>query len=300
MPDRRAGEQTAPDPLEFEPHVELGSGGAHRGAVGTGRSRFALRGLALLYIGLLLGAPVAMVFYRAFEPGLAAMWESITEPNALHAFWLTIICVGVAVPLNTIFGVTSALYIVRGRGRLRRVLDAIIDLPFAISPVVVGLALILVYGQNGWFGEQLTSAGLQVIFSLPGMILATTFVSLPFVAREVIPVLREIGDEQEQAAHVLGAGNWQTFWRVTLPSIRWGVGYGIVLTTARALGEFGAVAVVSGKIIGETETATLLVENRFTQFDVAGAYAASVVLAVAALIVILSMTLLQRRTQVEE
>ncbi|MBI2691143.1 MAG: sulfate ABC transporter permease [Solirubrobacterales bacterium] len=273
---------------------------AHRGAVGTGRSGFALRALALLYIALLLGAPVAMVFYRAFEPGLAAMWESITEPNALRAFWLTIICVGVAVPLNTIFGVTTALYIVRGRGRLRRVLDSIIDLPFAISPVVVGLALILVYGQNGWFGEQLTSVGLQVIFSLPGMILATTFVSLPFVAREVIPVLREIGDEQEQAARVLGAGDWQTFWRVTLPSIRWGVGYGIVLTTARALGEFGAVAVVSGKIIGETETATLLVENRFTQFDVAGAYAASVVLAVAALIVILSMTLLQRRTNTEE
>lgn len=300
MPDQPGSELPISDPLEFEPHVALPSGAAHRGAVGTGRSRFVLRFLALLYIGLLLGAPVAMVFFRAFEPGLAAMWESVTEPNALHAFWLTIICVGVAVPLNTIFGVTAALYIVRGRGRLRRVLDSIIDLPFAISPVVVGLALILVYGQNGWFGEQLTSVGLQVIFSVPGMILATTFVSLPFVAREVIPVLREIGDEQEQAARVLGAGDWQTFWRVTLPSIRWGVGYGIVLTTARALGEFGAVAVVSGKIIGETETATLLVENRFTQFDVAGAYAASVVLAVAALIVILSMTLLQRRTKSEE
>lgn len=300
MPDQPGAVPPNSDPIEFEPHVELPSGAAHRGAVGTGRSRFVLRALALLYIGLLLGAPVAMVFFRAFEPGLAAVWESITEPNALHAFWLTIICVGVAVPLNTIFGVTAALYIVRGRGRLRRVLDSIIDLPFAISPVVVGLALILVYGQNGWFGEQLTSVGLQVIFSIPGMILATTFVSLPFVAREVIPVLREIGDEQEQAARVLGAGDWQTFWRVTLPSIRWGVGYGIVLTTARALGEFGAVAVVSGKIIGETETATLLVENRFTQFDVAGAYAASVVLAVAALIVILSMTLLQRRTKAEE
>lgn len=292
MPDST---NPAIDPLEFQPHVDLPTGGARRGGVGTGRSRLALRAVALLYIGLLLGAPVAMVFYRAFEPGLAAMFESITEPDALHAFWLTLLCVGIAVPLNTIFGISAALYIVRGHGRLRRVLDAIIDLPFAISPVVVGLALILVYGQNGWFGEQLTSAGLQVIFSLPGMILATTFVCLPFVAREVIPVLREIGDEQEQAAHVLGAGNWQTFWRVTLPAIRWGVGYGIVLTTARALGEFGAVAVVSGKIVGETETATLLVENRFNQFDVAGAYAASVVLAVAALLVILSMTLLQRR-----
>lgn len=268
---------------------------ALHGKVGSGRSRFGLRAIALGYLALLLVAPVAMVFYRAFEPGLQAMIESVTTPDALHAFWLTIVCVGVAVPLNTIFGIGASLYIVRGKGRLRRVLDAIIDLPFAISPVVVGLALILVYGQNGWFGEELSAAGLQVIFSLPGMILATTFVCLPFVAREVIPVLREIGDEQEQAAHVLGAGDWQTFWRVTLPSIRWGVGYGVVLTTARALGEFGAVAVVSGKIIGETETATLLVENRFTQFDVAGAYAASVVLAVAALIVIVGMTLLQNR-----
>lgn len=288
MPDR-----TPTDPLEFEPHVDVPVA-AHQ-AVGSGRSRFGLRAVALGYLGLLLVAPVAMVFYRAFEPGIGAMIESVTQPDALHAFWLTIVCVGVAVPLNTIFGIAAALYIVRGTGRLRRVLDAIIDLPFAISPVVVGLALILVYGQNGWFGEQLTAAGFQVIFSLPGMILATTFVCLPFVAREVIPVLREIGDEQEQAAHVLGAGSWQTFWRVTLPSIRWGVGYGVVLTTARALGEFGAVAVVSGKIIGETETATLLVENRFTQFDVAGAYAASVVLAVAALIVILGMTLLQNK-----
>lgn len=288
MPDR------APiDPLEFQPHVDVPAA-AHQ-AVGSGRSRFGLRAIALGYLALLLVAPVGMVFYRAFEPGIGAMIESVTQPDALHAFWLTIVCVGIAVPLNTIFGIAASLYIVRGKGRLRRVLDAIIDLPFAISPVVVGLALILVYGQNGWFGEQLTAAGFQVIFSLPGMILATTFVCLPFVAREVIPVLREIGDEQEQAAHVLGAGNWQTFWRVTLPSIRWGVGYGIVLTTARALGEFGAVAVVSGKIIGETETATLLVENRFTQFDVAGAYAASVVLAVAALIVILGMTLLQNK-----
>lgn len=267
---------------------------AHR-TLSSGRSRIALRVVALGYLGLLLAAPVGMVFYRALEPGIAALVESVTTPEALHAFWLTIVCVGIAVPLNTVFGVAAALYIVRGRGPLRRVLDTLVDLPFAVSPVVVGLALILVYGQNGWFGEALAEAGVQVIFSLPGMVLATTFVCLPFVAREVVPVLREIGDEQEQAAHVLGASNWQTFWRVTLPSIRWAVGYGVVLTTARALGEFGAVAVVSGKLIGETETATLLVENRFQTFDMAGAYAASVVLAAAALIVIAGMTLLQRR-----
>jgi sulfate/thiosulfate transport system permease protein len=258
-------------------------------------SRLGLRALALGYLGLLLGLPVTMIFWRAVQPGLGALVQSVTTPDALHAFWLTLVCVGVAVPLNTVFGIAAALYIVRGKGHGRRLLDTLIDLPFAVSPVVVGLALVLVYGQNGWFGQELASIGVQVIFSLPGMILATTFVCLPFVAREVVPVLREVGDEQEQAAATLGAGPWQTFSRVTLPTVKWGLGYGIVLSTARALGEFGAVAVVSGKLLGQTETATLLVENRFQTFDLAGAYAAAVVLAIAALLVIFTMTLLQRR-----
>jgi sulfate/thiosulfate transport system permease protein len=161
--------------------------------------------------------------------------------------------------------------------------------------VVIGLALILVYGRTGWFGSWLTDHGIRVIFSVPGMVMATMFVSLPFVVREVVPVLREIGTDSEQAARTLGASGWQTFWRITLPSIRWGVTYGVVLTTARALGEYGAVAVVSGKLLGQTETLTLHVENRFTQFDLAGAYAASVVLAALAVLVITSMTLLERR-----
>jgi sulfate/thiosulfate transport system permease protein len=161
--------------------------------------------------------------------------------------------------------------------------------------VVIGLALVLVYGNTGWFGTWLTEHGIQVIFSIPGMIMATIFVSLPFVVREVVPVLREIGTEQEQAASTLGSNWWQTFWRVTLPSIRWGLTYGIVLATARALGEFGAVSVVSGKLSGETETATLFVEQRFHQFDLTGAYAASVVLALMALVVLLSMNLLNTR-----
>jgi sulfate transport system permease protein len=160
---------------------------------------------------------------------------------------------------------------------------------------VIGLALILVYGHDGWFGGWLTEQGIQVIFSYPGMILATIFVSLPFVVREVVPVLREIGTEQEQAASTLGSTWWQTFWRVTLPSIRWGLTYGVVLATARALGEFGAVSVVSGKLSGETETATLFVEQRFHQFDLTGAYAASVVLALMALAVLLSMNLVNTR-----
>jgi sulfate transport system permease protein len=284
-----------PDPLEFKPHVDLPAAPAADQRAPSSPRRLALRFVALGYLLALLAIPVGMVFYRALEPGLGSMWESVTTPDALHAFWLTLICVGIAVPLNTAFGLLAALYVVRGKGYGRRMLDALIDLPFAVSPVVVGLSLVLVYGENGWFGESLAKAGFQVIFSLPGMVLATTFVSLPFVAREVIPVLREIGDDQEQAAQTLGANNWQTLMRITLPSIKWGLGYGIVLTTARALGEYGAVSVVSGKLVGETETATLLVENHFQTFDLAGAYAASVVLAGAALAVIFTMTLLQRR-----
>jgi sulfate transport system permease protein len=204
------------------------------------------------------------------------------------------VMVAVAVPLNTIFGVIAALVIVRQRFRGRALLNALIDLPFAVSPVVVGLALLLVYGRrDGWIGQWLAEQGIQVIFSVPGMILATMFVSLPFVVRETIPVLREIGTEQEQAAATLGAGAFQTFFRVTLPAIRYGVAYGVVLTTARALGEFGALSIVSGKLSGQTETATLFVENRFQRFDETGAYAASVVLALLALATLLAMTVIK-------
>jgi sulfate transport system permease protein len=259
-------------------------------------SKYGLRAVALGYLGLLLAAPVGMVCYRAFEHGIGPAWDAVTTPEAQHAFWLTFVMVVIAVPLNTIFGIACALLLVRSRMRGRSVLNAIIDLPFAISPVVVGLALILAYGQQGWFGNWLTNAGIQVIFSVPGMVLATMFVSLPFVVREVVPVLREVGLEPEEAASTLGASSWQTFWRVTLPAIRWGVAYGVVLTTARALGEFGAVSVVSGKISGSTQTATLFVEDRFQHFDYVGAYAASIVLALIAIAVLIFMTLLQRRT----
>lgn len=292
MADARAEESGSL--LEITPHGVLPESPINSTQAGRG-SRISLRVIALGYLAAILLIPVGLVFYRAFEPGLGAFWTAISSPDAQHAFWLTFICTVVAVPLNTIFGVAAAIYVVRGKGPGRRALDAIIDLPFAISPVVVGLALVLVYGQNGWFGSDLSNAGIQVIFALPGMILATIFVCLPFVAREVIPVLREIGDEQEQAAATLGANAWQSLWRVTIPSIKWALGYGVVLTTARALGEFGAISVVSGKIVGQTDTATLLVANKFENFDLAGAYAVSVVLAAAALLVIFSMTLLQRR-----
>ena len=259
-------------------------------------AKYGLRTIALGYLAALLLVPVVLIFFKAFEDGVGHAWDSVTTPDALHAFQLTLELVAIAVPLNTIFGIACAIVLVRHNFRGKALLNAIIDLPFAVSPVVIGLSLVLVYGSvDGWFGPWLADQGIRVIFSMPGMALATIFVSLPFVVREVVPVLREIGDEQEQAAATLGARGWQTFWRITLPSIRWGVTYGVVLATARALGEFGAVAVVSGRIEGKTETATLLVENNYEHFNVAGAYAAALVLAVLALGTLLAMNLIQRR-----
>ncbi len=255
------------------------------------RNRLALRFAALGYLALLLVIPVGLVLYRTFEPGPIAVWDSITTPAAVNAFWLTLEIAAIAVVLNTVLGVLTALLLVRSRFRGKWAIEALLDLPFAVSPVVIGLSLILVYGRGGWLADL----PFQVIFALPGMVLATVFVSLPFVAREVVPVLREVGDEQEQAAATLGASRWQTFWRITLPAIRWGVAYGVVLSTARAIGEFGAVSVVSGKVAGETVTLTLLVENRFQNFDLAGAYAASALLAVIALGTLLAMTLIKPR-----
>jgi sulfate/thiosulfate transport system permease protein len=260
-------------------------------------TRLGLRVIALGYLAALLLAPVAMIFYRTFEHGLEPVWNAITQPNAIHAFWLSIELVAIAVPLNTAFGIGIALLLERGKFRGRWLLGLVIDLPFAISPIVVGLALVLVYGQVGWFGNTLAEDGIKVIFSVPGMVLATAFVSLPFVARETVPVLREIGTDAEQAASTLGANGWQTFWRVTLPAIRWGVVYGVVLTTARALGEFGAVSVVSGRIEGQTQQLPLYVQDRFENFDSTGAYTAAVVLALLALATLVAMNLLTRRTR---
>jgi len=236
--------------------------------------------------------PVGVVLYRTFEPGIGEVWDSITTPAAIHAFWLTVEIAAITVPLVTFFGVILALVLARGEFRGKALLETVVDLPFAISPVVVGLALIFVYGNEGWIHLPF-----QMIFSMPGMVLATMFVCLPFVPREVAPVLREIGDEQEQAAATLGANAWQTFRRITLPAIRWGLTYGVILSVARAVGEFGAVSVVSGRISGETETLTLLVEKRFNNFDLAGAYAASTLLALIALAVLLAMTLIKPRRE---
>ena len=199
-------------------------------------SRFTLRGIVLLYLGFLVLAPVGLIFYRTFEHGLGPVIDTITTHNFLHALYVSLLTVAIAVPLNTIFGVACALILVRQEFRGKALLNAVIDLPFVLSPIVIGLALFLVYSQIGWFGDWLDGHGIQVIFSTPGIVLACIFVSLPFVVREVMPVLREVGTEQEEAASTLGASSWQTFWRITLPSIRWGVGYGVVISTARVLG----------------------------------------------------------------
>jgi sulfate transport system permease protein len=260
-----------------------------------------LRTVALLYLAVLLLLPLGVVFFRTFEHGFGVAWGWMTTPAAVSAFWLTLLMAAIAVPLNTIFGVGTAMVLIRGKAPGRKLLDSLIDLPFVVSPVIVGLALILVYGQDGWFGSWFQHHGIQIIYAAPGMILATIFVSLPFVVREVAPVLIEVGDEQEQAAATLGASRWQTFWRVTLPSIRWGVAYGVVLTTARALGEIGAVLVVSSNVAGSTLTLPLLVYQRDSQPGaqaVTGAYAAATELIVLSLVVLVAMTVLGSRRSV--
>jgi sulfate/thiosulfate transport system permease protein len=253
--------------------------------------RYVLRFASLGYVGVLLAAPVGLIFYRAFQHGFGPAWDAVTTPDALHALKLTLIIAAIAVPANTIFGILCALAIVRYRFPGFGVVNAIVDLPLALSPVVVGLALLLLYGNGGWL------AGHNVLFALPAMVLATIFVSLPFVVREVVPVLREIGTEQEQAAVTLGASALRIFQRVTWPAIRWAVAYGVVLTMARSLGEYGAVRVVSGHIVGQTETLTLLVQDRNEEFDAVGAYAASVLLALIAVATLLLLTRLRPKEE---
>jgi sulfate transport system permease protein len=257
-------------------------------------ARYALRFAALGYLALLLLTPVVLVFYRAFEHGFGHAWDAVTTHAAVHALELTLLIAAIAVPANTIFGVVLALALVRGRFRGRGLVNAIVDLPLALSPIVVGLALFLLYGRGGWLGG-LAGHGIKILFAVPGMVLATMFVSLPFVVREVVPVLREIGTEQEQAAETLGASPFQTFLRITLPVIRWAVAYGVVLTTARAIGEFGAVSVVSGRIEGRTQTLPLYVQAQFESFDMPGAYAASVVLALIAIAVVVALRIFHPR-----
>jgi sulfate transport system permease protein len=259
-------------------------------------ARYVLRFGALGYLALLLLVPVGLVFYRAFEHGFGHAWDAVSSHQAVHALELTLLIAAIAVPANTVFGIVLALALVRTRFPGRGLVSAIVDLPLALSPVVVGLALFLLYGRGGWLGG-LAEHGIEILFALPGMVLATMFVSLPFVVREVVPVLREIGTDQEQAAETLGASPLQVFRRITFPAIRWAVAYGVVLTTARAIGEFGAVSVVSGRIEGKTETLPLYVQARFEGFDTPGAYAASVVLALIAITTVVGLRAVHPREE---
>jgi sulfate transport system permease protein len=256
--------------------------------------RLGLRALAIGYVFLLVAWPVSLVVRHTFADGITTFTETLQDAYVQRALLLTAEVAAWAVVINLVFGVTISLLLVRHEFPGKRVLSALIDLPMSVSPVVVGLALLLVYnGRTGWFGPTLESAGLQVIFNSPGMIMATCFVALPLVIREVVPVLTELGDDQEQAARSLGATGRQTFWRITLPSIKWAVVYGVVLSLARSLGEFGAVKIVSGNFTGETQTATLVVEQKYQNFEQAAAYSTAFILAAIAVICIVVVSLLR-------
>jgi sulfate/thiosulfate transport system permease protein len=259
-------------------------------------AKYLLRGLTLLYLLFLLIIPIGLIGYRTFQGGFGPFWSALTSDDAEHAFQVTLTVAVWAVVLNTVFGIITALVLTRTRFPGKRFLSALVDLPLAVSPVVVGLALILVYGKYAPAGGWLERHGMQIIFATPGMVLATVFVSLPLVVRAIVPVLEEVGQDQEQAAHTLGASRWTAFRRITIPAIRWALAYGIVLCLARALGEYGAVAVVSGRVVGQTQTLTLYVEQEYQNFDQAGAYAAATALAAIAIVALLVTKLLRPKS----
>jgi sulfate transport system permease protein len=253
-----------------------------------------LRIVAVGYLFMLVIWPTALVFKQAFADGMEGFRTALQDPDVIHALKLTAEVSLIAVVLNTVFGVGMSVLLVRKEFPGKRVLNAFIDLPLAVSPVVVGLALVLVYNGNfGWFGPTLEGAGFQVIFATPGIIMATTFVALPLVIREVVPVLEDMGDDQEQAANSLGANALQTFWRVTLPGIRWAIVYGVVLSLARSLGEFGAVKIVAGSVIGETQTGTMIVQEKYQNFEQQTAYSVSLLLVLAAVLCLVVVALLR-------
>jgi len=258
-------------------------------------ARLLLRYVALAYIVILVVVPVGLILWRTFSPGLGTFWASVSTPAAISALNLSLLVVAIVVPLNVLFGVPTALVLARNRFRGKSVLQAVIDLPFAVSPVVVGVALILLWGSAGVLGFVENDLGFKIIFGLPGIVLASIFVTVPFVIREVEPLLHELGTDQEEAASTLGSQWWQTFWRITLPSIRWGLTYGIVLTIARTLGEYGAVIMVSSNLPGTSQTMTLLVSDRYSRGQEYGAYAVSTVLMTVAVLVLIVQVILDAR-----
>ncbi|SDY67816.1 sulfate transport system permease protein [Micromonospora pattaloongensis] len=269
-----------------------------RTPIGRRPGRYVLRLVVTAYLFFLVAWPLYLVGRNTFADGFASLADVLTDPDVVHALRLTVVIAVTAVVINTVFGVGISLLLVRYHFPGKRALNVLLDMPLSVSPIVVGLALVLVYGgRDGWFGPTLEAAGLQIIFAVPGMVLATVFVALPLVIREVVPVLQELGDEQEQAARSLGANALQTFRRITLPSIKWGVIYGVVLSLARSLGEFGAVKVVSGNVLGETRTSTLVVEEKYLNFDKAGAYATAFLLALVAVACIIVVSVLRPKEE---
>jgi sulfate transport system permease protein len=278
-----------------------GAGAAARGSGSPRRARAffspekILIGIVLVWFSVLVLFPLGAMVRGVVDEGIGTSLRTLGAPAAKHAFWLTLGITVVSVAVNTFFGVILALVLARQKFAGKLLLNGVVDLPFSLSPVVAGFMFIILFGPNGWLGRWFEAGGIRVIFALPGMILATIFVTVPFVAREVVPVLQESGTEQEDAARTLGANGWQTFWRITIPSIRWGLGYGVCLTAARSLGEFGAVLIVSGSVIGRTQTATSYIHQEFVDFHYAGAYAASLVLAVASFLMLVTMELMRKR-----
>jgi sulfate transport system permease protein len=259
-----------------------------------------LIGIAIAYLALVQYIPAINVFTQAFSKGVGPFLANLSQPAFIHAAWLTLLLALISLPVNTVFGLCAAWAIARHKFPGRAVVLSIIDLPFSISPVVAGLMIVLLYGRNGWFGPWLQAHDIKIIFAFPGMVLATAFVSMPFVAREVIPVLEEFGKDQEEAARTLGAKDWQIFWRVTLPSIRWGLLYGLILTNARAMGEFGAVSVVSGNIATQTQSLPLFVEDAYKQYETEAAFSAAVLLALLAVVTLVLKEILERKTRIKD
>ena len=261
---------------------------------GSPAVKWGLRALVIAYLFFLVAWPTSLIVRETFRNGMQGISEALNDPDVVHALQLTLKVAIASVLINTLFGVGMSLLLVRYDFPGKRALNAMIDVPLAISPVVVGLALVLVYnGRYGWFGPTLEDHGFQVVFALPGMILATTFVALPLVIREVVPVLEDMGDDQEQAARSLGANAWQTFRRITLPGIKWAIVYGVVLSLARSLGEFGAVKVVAGNVGGETQVATVLVQQKYQNFQQETAYSMAFMLATAAVLSLIVVALLR-------
>ena len=291
MTSNLAGHSFQPESQNFQPYK-----------VAKERSwvKFVLIGIAIAYLTLILFIPALNVFAQAFKGGVGPFFNNLKEPNFLHAVQLTVLIALIVVPINTIFGLCAAWVIARHHFRGRTFLISLLDIPFAVSPVVAGLMIVLLYGRNGWFGPLLQAANIKIIFAMPAMVLASAFITLPFVAREVIPVLEEAGADQEEAAKTLGANNWQIFWRVTLPNISWGLLYGVILTNARVMGEFGAVSVVSGNIAGETQTLPLFVEDAYKQYQTQASFSAAVLLAGLAFITLILKEILERRTRIKD